>query len=80
MIEQTVNGRMKGIERASDVPTSAPPAANLVEFAIRPLRDRFEALEVDDGNFRRPLRREMTAVEVELAGLSVRIGSDVSRW
>ena len=57
LIEEAVNRRMKEIERAIAVPAPAPPAATLIEFAIRPLRDRIEALEEDNDNFRRALGR-----------------------
>jgi hypothetical protein len=57
LIDEAVNRRMKEIERAIAVPAPAPPAATLIEFAIRPLRDRIEALEECNDNFRRALGR-----------------------
>jgi len=57
LIEEAVNRRMKEIERAIAVPAPAPPSATLIEFTIRPLRDRIEALEEANDAFRRALGR-----------------------
>ena len=66
LIEQAVNRRMKEIERVNAVPAPAPPGATLIEFTIRPLRDRIEALEEDNDNFRRALGRYAISESGEL--------------